>query len=76
MVIVVLATGMNTCFLDRLQKHRRQLALSCSGMQLAKQLDSQDIAQVIATEIADSFWLLAITHLAKEMASELSFFAS
>ena len=47
------------------QKLRQQLTLTCSGLQLAKQLDScEDIAPVIVMEIADSvFWHLAFTHL-------------
>ena len=46
---MTLATGTNSCFLGRqYKKHRRQWTLTCSGLQIAKQLDSrEDIVRVI-----------------------------
>ena len=46
------------------KKNRRQSTLTCSGLQLAKQLDSwEDIVRVILTEGVDSvsIWLLTFT---------------
>ena len=79
MAVMALATGTNISFLDRLyKKNSQQCTLTCSGLQLAKQLDSQeDIVTVIVTEVVDCFWRLAFMYLREEMVSELmSFLAS
>ena len=63
-----LAIGTNTSFLDRLYKDRQQCTLTCTGLQLAKQLDSQeDIVIVIVMEVVDmlSFTLLWSLHVCK-----------
>ena len=50
---MALAIGTNISSLDR--QCMRQWTLTCSGLQLAKQLDSrEDIVQVIVTEVVDS----------------------
>ena len=52
---MALATSTNTSFLDRLYKNRQQCTLTCSGLQLAKQLDlREDIVTVIVMEVVDS----------------------
>ena len=51
-----------------------QWTLACNGLQLAKQLDSQeDIFRVIVTDVSSRvcFWLLAFTGLVREGASKL-----
>ena len=60
--------GTNTSFLYRLYtKKRLQWTLSCSGLQLAKQLDPREDSGVSTF----SFWLLAFVCLAREMVSKL-----
>ena len=49
------ATDMNTSILDGLYKNRQQWALTFSGPQIAKELDSwEDIVPVIITEVVNS----------------------
>ena len=50
---MALATDMNTSFLGGLYKNH--VTITCSGLQLAKHLDSQeDIVQVIVMEVVHS----------------------
>ena len=52
---MALAIGTNISSLDRLYKTTRQWTLTCSGLQLAKQLDSrEDIVRVIVMEVVGS----------------------
>ena len=51
---MALAMGTNTSFLDRLYKnYRQQCTLTCSGLQLAKQLDLREdnIVTIIVMEV-------------------------
>ena len=54
---MVLATGLNTSFLDRPYKNQATVDTYMLGLQLAKQLDShEDAARVIVTEVVDSIF--------------------
>ena len=55
MSTIALATDTNINVLDGLYKTRQQQALTFSGPQIAKELDSwEDIVPVIITEVVDS----------------------
>ena len=66
---MALATGANSSFLDRLYKKTgdKLWTLTCSGLQIAKQLDSiEDIVGVIVTEVVDSVLRFLPSHMPLE----------
>ena len=65
LAVMALATGTDSSFLDRLYKNKQQRTLSCSGLQIAKQLDSKDGA-VIVTEVVDSVLRFLPSHMLLE----------
>ena len=63
MAVMALATGMNTSFLE----NRQKCTLTCSGLQLAKQLDSQeDTVTAIVMEVVDSVSGVLPSHVSQE----------
>ena len=70
MTVMALTTGTNTSFLDRLYKktgNNVQLhGVACSGLQLAKQLDSQKDIVIVVMEIVDSVSGVLPSHVSQE----------
>ena len=55
MSVIALATDKNTSVLEELQKITEQWALTFSGPQIAKEVDSwEDIVPVLITEVVDT----------------------